>query len=125
VFVSLLSGCVSIEAEDASSDLKAKAHTYAGHCSAAFAMPAKSSWNNKISSKVVTAVGQPNHRIRDQFVAVVRGDSSVAEGTFAVWPKGVQVTVTDIDGTLTTSDWQAIQDVFFGIERRCTRMPTP
>ena len=45
---------------------------------------------------------------------VVKGDLSVADGTFAVWPKGVQVVVSDVDGTLTTSDWELFKDVLSG-----------
>lgn len=41
----------------------------------------------------------------------VLGDATSAEGVFAVWPSGTQAVVTDIDGTLTTDDWQAVQDV--------------
>jgi hypothetical protein len=44
----------------------------------------------------------------------VRGDGSTADGVIAVWRAGMQVVITDVDGTLTTSDWQAIQDVAFG-----------
>jgi phosphatidate phosphatase PAH1 len=45
---------------------------------------------------------------------VVLGDQTVADGELAVWPKGVHAVVTDVDGTLTTSDWQLVQDVIFG-----------
>lgn len=45
---------------------------------------------------------------------VVLGDQTVADGMIAAWPAGMQVIVTDIDGTLTTSDWQAVQDIIFG-----------
>lgn len=51
-----------------------------------------------------------DYRVR----AVVRGDNSSADGMVAVWPKGVQVVVSDVDGTLTTSDWQLFKDVFGG-----------
>ena len=43
-----------------------------------------------------------DYRVR----AIVKGDGSTADGTLAVWPKGVQVVVSDVDGTLTTSDWR-------------------
>jgi hypothetical protein len=43
--------------------------------------------------------------------AVVRGDTSYANGMLAVWPKGVKVVVSDVDGTLTTSDWQLFSDL--------------
>lgn len=45
---------------------------------------------------------------------VVLGDQTVADGELAVWPPGVRAVVTDVDGTLTTSDWQLVQDVIFG-----------
>ncbi len=48
-----------------------------------------------------------DYRVR----AIVQGDGSVADGTLAVWPKGVKVVVSDVDGTLTTSDWQLFKDV--------------
>lgn len=41
----------------------------------------------------------------------VSGDGTSTEGVVAVWPSGTQAIVTDVDGTLTTSDWQAVQDV--------------
>ncbi len=49
-----------------------------------------------------------------QVKMVLLGDLSVADGVLAIWPKGVQAVITDIDGTLTTSDWQAINDILFG-----------
>jgi len=45
---------------------------------------------------------------------VLLGDQTVADGVIAAWPAGVQAVVTDIDGTLTTSDWELFQDVIFG-----------
>ena len=45
---------------------------------------------------------------------IVRGDLSIADGIFAVWPKGVQVVISDVDGTLTTSDWELFKDVLAG-----------
>jgi hypothetical protein len=42
---------------------------------------------------------------------VVAGDGSFAEGTIAVWPPGVQAIVSDIDGTLTTSDGEMFRDL--------------
>ncbi len=48
-----------------------------------------------------------DYRVR----AVVRGDNSGANGMVAIWPKGVQVVVSDVDGTLTTSDWQLFKDL--------------
>ncbi|MBI5548481.1 MAG: hypothetical protein HY901_31755 [Deltaproteobacteria bacterium] len=42
---------------------------------------------------------------------LVMGDGASTDGVLAVWPAGTQAIVTDIDGTLTTSDWQAVQDV--------------
>jgi hypothetical protein len=45
---------------------------------------------------------------------VVLGDGSTADGEIAVWPAGVQAVVTDIDGTLTTSDFEAVEDILFG-----------
>ena len=45
---------------------------------------------------------------------VVLGDQTVADGAIAVWPKGVHALVTDVDGTLTTSDWELFKDVIFG-----------
>ncbi len=39
------------------------------------------------------------------------GDGTTAEGMLAVWPAGTQAVVTDLDGTMTTDDWQAWQDV--------------
>ena len=42
---------------------------------------------------------------------VVRGDLSEARGTISVWPPGRQIVVSDIDGTLTTSDWEAVDEV--------------
>lgn len=46
--------------------------------------------------------------------ALVLGDGTTANGVVAVWPAGTQAIVTDIDGTLTTSDWEAVQDVALG-----------
>lgn len=48
-----------------------------------------------------------DYRVR----AVVQGDGTTADGMFAVWPKGVKVVVSDVDGTLTTSDWELFKDV--------------
>ncbi len=45
---------------------------------------------------------------------VLLGDQTVADGVIAAWPAGMQAIVTDIDGTLTTSDWELFQDVIFG-----------
>lgn len=45
---------------------------------------------------------------------LVLGDGTMAEGVVAVWPPGTQAIVTDVDGTLTTSDWQAVGDVVLG-----------
>lgn len=42
---------------------------------------------------------------------IVAGDGSFAEGTIAVWPPGVQAIVSDIDGTLTTSDGEMFRDL--------------
>ena len=42
---------------------------------------------------------------------VVLGDRSEARGTISVWPPGTQIVVSDIDGTLTTSDWEAVDEV--------------
>lgn len=39
------------------------------------------------------------------------GDGTTADGVLAVWPQGTQALVTDLDGTMTTDDWQAYQDV--------------
>jgi hypothetical protein len=47
---------------------------------------------------------------------VVKGDGTTADGELAVWREGVQAIVTDIDGTLTTNDFQLIEDVIFGAE---------
>ena len=54
-----------------------------------------------------THLAPGDYRVR----MVVRGDLSSADGTFAVWPKGVQVVISDVDGTLTTSDWELFKDV--------------
>ena len=51
-----------------------------------------------------------------QVKIVMLGDQTVADGAIAIWPKGVQTIVTDVDGTLTTSDWQLISDVIFGAD---------
>jgi len=42
---------------------------------------------------------------------LVQGDGTRADGLLAVWPAGTQAVVTDVDGTLTTDDWQAVEDV--------------
>ncbi|MBI5610893.1 MAG: hypothetical protein HY902_18585 [Deltaproteobacteria bacterium] len=56
----------------------------------------------------VPALPAGDYRVR----MIARGDGSFADGLVAVWPKGVQVVVSDIDGTLTTSDWELFKDVF-------------
>jgi hypothetical protein len=153
---------------------------YGGHCDAPFPNLAKKGWRHNITSPTITALGGPNHRIRDVILAtgeasklrgrftygtvdkdlgdedvelwlqrcpawekigtlttdkdgivwfdvpgtlpagdykvrmVVLGDLSTADGMVAVWRPGMQAIVTDIDGTLTTSDWETYKDVIFG-----------
>ena len=45
---------------------------------------------------------------------LVNGDATFAEGVIAVWPSGTRVVVSDMDGTLTTSDTQMWSDIFLG-----------
>lgn len=156
------------------------ADAWAGHCDAPFTAPAEVDWNHPLGAGYATALGDPNHRVRDLVLAVgeagalrgrftygtvdkdlededvevfvqtcpgwedwgtartdsdgivwvdvpadlpkgdyrvrmvVLGDGTTADGAIAVWPPGVEAVVTDVDGTLTTSDWQAVQDVAFG-----------
>lgn len=45
-----------------------------------------------------------------QLRAVVLGDGTTADGMLPVWPPDVQVILTDIDGTLTTSDFELIDE---------------
>jgi len=59
---------------------------------------------------VPATLPQGDYRVK----MVVEGDLTDADGVIAVWPKGMQVVVTDVDGTLTTSDWELISDVVFG-----------
>lgn len=47
---------------------------------------------------------------------VVKGDLTTADGVIAVWPPGTQVVVTDVDGTLTTSDWEMFEDLLGGAD---------
>jgi len=59
---------------------------------------------------VPTDLPKGEYRVR----AWVPGDESGAEGLVAIWPSGTHAIVTDIDGTLTTSDAQALNDIFLG-----------
>lgn len=45
---------------------------------------------------------------------VVLGDGTTADGIVAVWPRGVKVVLSDIDGTLTTSDFELFEDLLLG-----------
>lgn len=45
---------------------------------------------------------------------MVNGDATFADGIIAVWPSGTRVIVSDMDGTLTTSDAQLWSDIFLG-----------
>jgi hypothetical protein len=164
------------DAAETTDTLQPQPGIYAGHCNAAFAMPAEQPWQHTIASPIIS-LAAPNHRIRDLILPVgtagklrgrftygiidkdlgdeavelwvqtcptwvswgtgttdadgilwfdvpanlpqgdyrvkmvVLGDTTVADGVLAVWPKGVQVIVTDVDGTLTTNDWELFQDV--------------
>jgi hypothetical protein len=49
---------------------------------------------------------------------VVKGDGSTADGIIAVWRPGVQAVITDVDGTLTTSDFQVLSDLVLGEDAR-------
>ncbi|MFC1852731.1 haloacid dehalogenase [candidate division CSSED10-310 bacterium] len=48
---------------------------------------------------------------------VLRGDNSEANYFLRVWPPGTRVVVFDIDGTLTTSDFELVHDLFNEIYR--------
>jgi cysteine-rich repeat protein len=48
--------------------------------------------------------------------AVVLGDGTIADGFLAVWPKNTQVIISDIDGTLTTSDFELFTDLLLGLD---------
>ena len=153
---------------------------YGGRCDAPFPEVSSDSWTHGLSTPLVTALGGPNHRIRDLILKpgeagklrgrftygeidkdleeedvelfvqtcpgwqslgtlatdskgvvffdvagdlppgdyrvrmVVKGDLSTADGVVAVWPAGMKIVVTDVDGTLTTSDWELFADVIFG-----------
>ncbi|WP_242343726.1 LNS2 domain-containing protein [Anaeromyxobacter terrae] len=60
--------------------------------------------------RIAVAVGALPAGVYDVRLEVL-GDASVAPGRIWVLPRGARLAVTDIDGTLTTSDEELVQDV--------------
>jgi hypothetical protein len=79
-------------------------------------------WENKGTLRTdgdgrVTLYISPDQQPGDYRVRfVVLGDGTSTEGEVAVWRPGVRVVVSDVDGTLTTSDFEAVKDVLLGAD---------
>jgi hypothetical protein len=53
--------------------------------------------------------------------AVVLGDGTAAEGMIAIWPRGAEAVITDVDGTLTPTG-EPPRTCYSTTTRKCTAL---